>query len=577
MEVSKVVGIDLGTSTSEIAYLKDGKPFIIPNLKGNKITPSIVYISDDGEVKVGEDALSYTVLEPENTVIEVKRLMGTQNSLKLGKKYLKPQEVSCYILKYLKLCAESYLGEALEEAVITVPAYFTNEQRIATKEAGELAGFKVERIINEPTAAALAYGLEHMKDQKYVLVYDFGGGTLDVTVLEMFDGVLDVKASCGNNKLGGKDFDETLINKLTSEFEKINGINLEKDRKAMARLKEATEKVKIELSSKEHTLVDLPFLASKDGKPYGIYRSIARSEFEDLIGDMVRSTITQIDSALADAKLTPQEIDTILLIGGSTRIPLVKNTLKDKFTREPKHEINPDEAVALGAAIQAGIMMGQFSEANDIILTDVCPYTLGIECVKEVLGINMPGMLDVLIKRNTTIPASVNQIYRTFVDNQQKARINVYQGESVIAYENNLIGNFMIEDIPAANAGEEKIDVEFSYDINGIVEVKAKLPSTGNNTSIRIDTREIKINEEINVEEGWKKSGRAKKLKSLIRKAEKILARKSIQHGFGEELETLLYELKYALTKNDDVFINRYEDELTDLLYNAGKRSTDGC
>lgn len=569
--MSKVIGIDLGTSTSEAGCLKDGKPFIIPNLNGNKITPSVVYVGDDDEVKVGEDAVSYAILEPENTAVEVKRLMGSQNSLKLGKRYMKPQEVSACILRYLKQCAETYLGETVEEAVITVPAYFTNEQRVATKEAGELAGFKVERIINEPTAAALAYGLEHMEDQKHVLVYDFGGGTLDVTVLEMFEGVLDVKASSGNNRLGGKDFDEVLIDKLISEFKKANGIELDIDRKAMARLKEAAEKAKIELSLKEKTLIDVPFLASKDGKPYGIYREVTRTEFEKLIGDMVRSTLQQVDTALEDAKLKPEEIDTILLVGGSTRIPLVKSILKDKFGKEPLYEVNPDEAVALGAAIQAGIKAGQLSAENDIIITDVCPYTLGIECAKEMFGLKMPGMFDVLIKRNTTIPASVSKKYQTFDDNQEEARISVYQGESMIARENNLIGSFIIGGIPAAKAGEEKIDVEFSYDINGIVEVKARIASTGKDASIRIDTRETKMEEEIDVEEGWKKSKRAKKLRSLIRKAEKMLTDPGVEDEFKEELETVLYELKYALTKEDDVFIDRYEDELTELLYSAGE------
>lgn len=569
--MSKIIGIDLGTSTSEAAHLKDGKPFIIPNLNGNKVTPSVVHVSDDGEVKVGEEAVSYALLEPENTAVEVKRLMGSQNSLKLGKKYLKPQEVSASILRYIKDYAEAYLGERVEEAVITVPAYFTNEQRVATKEAGELAGFKVERIINEPTAAALAYGLDHMEDEKYLLVYDFGGGTLDVTVLEMFQGVLDVKACSGNNKLGGKDFDQVLIDMLVADFRKTTGIDLDKDRKALARLKEAAEKVKIELSSKEQTIVDLPFLASKEGKPYGIYREITRHEFEKLIGDMVRSTLQQIDFALADAKLKPEEIETILLVGGSTKIPLVKDILRDKFGREPKHEINPDEAVALGAAIQAGIKAGELSAGQDIIITDVCPYTLGIECAKEMYGMPMPGMFDVLIKRNTTIPVSVNKKYQTFSDDQEEARINVYQGERMMALENNLIGSFLIGGVPAAKAGEEKIDVKFSYDINGILEVKAKVVSTGKDAGITIDTRETKMEEAIDVEEGWKKSRRAKKVRALIKKGEKMLADLFIEPELKEELEMVLYELKYALTKEDDVFISRYEDELTDLLYHAGE------
>jgi len=567
--MSKIIGIDLGTSTSEAACLIEGKPFIIPNLNGNKVIPSVVYIGDDdGEVKVGEDAVSYAILEPDHTAVEVKRLMGSQNSLKLGKKYLKPEEVSACILRYIKDYVEAYLGETVEEAVITVPAYFTNEQRVATKEAGELAGFRVERIINEPTAAALAYGLDHMEDEKYLLVYDLGGGTLDVTVLEMFQGVLDVKACSGNNKLGGKDFDQVLIDMLVADFRKTNGIDLVKDHKAMARLKKAAENAKIELSAREQALVDLPFLASKEGKPYGIYREITRHEFEALIGDMVRSTLHQIDSALADAGLKPEEIDTILLIGGSTKIPLVKDILREKFAREPLHEINPDEAVALGAAIQGGIKAGELAADQDIIITDVCPYTLGIECVKDMYGFPMPGMFDVLIKRNTTIPVSVTKNYQTFADNQEEAHINVYQGERAMAYDNNLIGNFVISGIPAAKAGEEKVDVEFSYDINGILEVKAKIVSTGKDAGISIDTRETKMEETIDVEKGWKKSKRAKKVRALIKKGEKMLA-DLLDPELKEELEMLLYELKYALTTENDEFISRYEDELTDFLYHT--------
>lgn len=567
---SKVIGIDLGTSTSEVAYLKDGKPFLIPNLHGRMITPSVVYINEAGEVKVGEEALSYAILEPENTSIEVKRLMGSEKSLKLGGQSLKPQEVSACILRYLKQSAESFLGEQVEEAVITVPAYFSNEQRVATKEAGELAGFKVERIINEPTAAALAYGIKHMQDQKYVLVYDLGGGTLDVTVLEMFEGVLEVKASCGNNSLGGKDFDEALMDKLVTEFQKEHGISLKKDRKAMARLKEAAEKAKIELSTKDVTLVDLPFIAvASDGKPLGIHKELSRAEFEKLIEAMVRSTLQQVDSALTDAGLKPSEIETILLVGGSTRIPLVRTVLREKFGREPRHEVDPDEAVALGAAIQAGIKEGTLSGENDIIITDVCPYTLGVECAMEIEGLKLPGMFDALIRRNTTIPVSVCRRYTTFGDQQEEARINVYQGERFIAAENNLIGSFIIGGIPPAPAGDEKIDVEFSYDINGILDVKAVVVNTGKDASIRIDTREAKMEEEIDVEAGWKKSRFARQVKSLIKKAEKMLTDPGADSGLQEEIAYVLYELKYALTKNDEIFIERYEDELTELLYGA--------
>jgi molecular chaperone DnaK len=569
--MSKVIGIDLGTSTSEVAYLKNGKPFLIPNLDGQKVTPSVVYINESGEIKVGEAACSYAVIEPENTVIEVKRLMGSQKILKPGKKSLRPHEVSAYILQYLKQSAESFLGEKVEEAVITVPAYFTNEQRVDTKKAGELAGFRVERIINEPTAAALAYGLEHMQDQKYILVYDLGGGTLDVTVLEMYEGVLDVKASCGNNCLGGKDFDEAMMDKLATEFAKQHGIKLQNDRKAMARLKEAVEKAKIELSSNDGALVDLPFMAAKEGKPLGIHRQISRNEFEKLTGEMILSTLKQVDSALADAGLKPAEIETVLLVGGSTKIPLVKRILQEKFGREPRHEVDPDEAVALGAAIQAGIKEGEFAGEDGIIITDVCPYTMGIECAMEMVGIKLPGLFDILIERNTTIPVSVRRRYQTFQDNQEEALINVYQGERMIATENNLIGSFVIGGITKAAAGDEKLDVEFSYDINGILDVKAVVVNTGKDASIRIDTRETCMKEEVDVEQGWKSSKSAKKVKSLIKKAEKMMADPAVDSNLKEEIGNVLYELKYALTKNDELFIERFDAELTELLYGAEK------
>jgi len=567
--MSKIIGIDLGTSTSEVACLQDGKPILIPNLHGGRITPSIVYINAEGEIKVGEDASSYAVLEPENTVIEVKRLMGAGETLRIGGKTMRPQEVSACILTYLKQSAEIFLGEPVAEAVITVPAYFTNEQRVATKEAGELAGFRVERIINEPTAAALAYGLEHMRDQKHVLVYDLGGGTLDVTILEMFEGVLDVKASCGNNQLGGKEFDEAIIAALTSEFQNEHGLSLRENRKAMARLKEAAEKAKIELSSARTALIDLPFLAAReDGKPVGMHREITRKELERLIGAMVRSTMTQVDTVLADAGLKPDDIGTILLVGGSTRIPLVKKVLSEKMGQEPLPEVNPDEAVALGAAIQAGIKSGELAGENDIIITDVCPYSLGIECAMNLGDFSMPGFLDVLIVRNTTIPVSAKKRYQTYSDDQEEAHIHVYQGERLIAAENNCIGDFLIGGIPVAAAGEEKLDVEFSYDINGILEVNATVVKTGADARITIDTSGIKPEAEIDPET-WRETKYAKRIKPLIRKTEKKIGSLKEDSDFRAELEYLLYELKYAMVKAYEAHVRKFEDILTDRLYGA--------
>ena len=565
--MSKIIGIDLGTSTSEAAYLKDGKPVIIPNNLGKRITPSVVYIDNQGVIKVGEAAQSYTILEPENTAIEVKRLMGSGQTVNLAGSNFTPQQVSSYILKYLKKCAEDFLGEAIQEAVITVPAYFTNEQRVATKEAGELAGFKVERIINEPTAAALTYGLEHLEDQKHVLVYDLGGGTLDVTVLEMFEGVLDVKSSSGNNKLGGKDFDESLINYLLKAFEDETKINISNDRKAMARLKEAAAKAKIELSKDDIAVLSLPFIATLGNKPLGMHYEITRHKFEELIGDMVKSTLNSIDIALKDAELTENDIDTILLIGGSTRIPLVQKIIKDKFGKEPMHEVNPDEAVAMGAAIQAGIKSGELAGEKDILITDVCPYTLGTEVLSYFDGIPLSGVFDPLIKRNTTIPVSVKEKYLTVVDNQKAFNIKVFQGDDIRTKNNNFLGSFMLEDLPPALAGDEKFEVEFSYDINGILKVDAILLSTGEKGSITVDTTALTPIEEIDVEEGWKKSRFARKVKALIKNTEKKLNNPYITEISKKIMEEMLYDLKLALTKNDKTMVKKYENDLTELLY----------
>jgi molecular chaperone DnaK len=385
----------------------------------------------------------------------------------------------------------------------------------------------------------------------------------------MYEGVLDVKASCGNNHLGGKDFDEALIQKLAAQFQKEHGVSVTEDRKAMARLKEAAEKLKIELSGADRAQVDLPFLTVRDGQPLGLHSEITRGQFEALIEKMVRSTLEQIDTALADAALTTANINTILLVGGSTKIPLVKQILSEKFSREPLHEVNPDEAVALGAAIQAGIKEGALSSANDLIIIDVCPYTLGLECVKELpgLGVPMPGMFDTLIQRNTTVPVTTRRTYQTFSDDQTAARIQVYQGDRPVAHENTPIGSFEIEGIPPAPAGQEQIDVDFSYDINGILEVGAVVTSTGNNARIKIDTRELNLEAELDVETEWKKSKHARKEKALIKKAEKILADPAVDADTKEELAEILYELKYALAKNNAAFIDRYDRELTEFLY----------
>lgn len=562
-----IIGIDLGTSTSEAAYLKNKRPELIPDSSGKFVIPSIVYLDKQGNIKIGEEALNYAILEPESTVIEVKRLMGSKEMVKLADKLYSPQQISSFILKYIKEYAEVFLGEEVEEAVITVPAYFTNEQRVATREAGILAGFKVDRIINEPTAAALAYGIDHMEDQKYVLVYDLGGGTFDVTVLEMFEGVLDVKASSGNNKLGGKDFDEALLNYFIDEFKKQNGINLSRDRKIMARLKEAAEKCKIQLSRQEKAIVDLPFLAMKNGKPVGLYKEVARDDFERLIRGMVESTLDPVDSALKDAGLKEEDIDTILLIGGSTRIPLVKKIIKDKFRKEPKHEIDPDKAVAMGAAIQAGLKSGVFSAEQDILITDVCPYTLGMEILDYEHGIPVTGVFDPIIKRNTTIPVTEKKLYYTVIDNQRRVMIEVYQGEDRQVKNNTFLGEFILDDIPPAPAGKESIEVQFSYDINGILDVDAIITSTGKKGNIRIDTTKVEMKEEMDIEEEWKKSKYARRVRALIRKAEKKMYELNDGDFEKEEIEDLLHDLKTALANDNEAMAKHFEEELVELLY----------
>jgi molecular chaperone DnaK len=482
-----------------------------------------------------------------------------------------PQEISARILEYLKKCAEDYLGEPVTEAVITVPAYFTNEQRVATREAGILAGFKVDRIINEPTAAALAYGREHMKDEKHVLVFDFGGGTLDVTVLEMFEGVLEVKASSGNNALGGKDLDELLMNDVIKRFSKKHGVDLGKYRKALARLKEAVQKVKIELSDKKSVALTIPFISSVNNSPVAIDEIVTRKRFEKLVGKLIKTVLEPIDDALASAKLKPSDIDTVLLVGGSTRIPMVQALIKDKFGKEPKHEVNPEEAVAIGAAIQAAIMSGEISEKDDIIITDVCPYTLGIECTTDRFGFELSGIFDSLIDRNTTVPVSAKKPYFTNFDNQETALISVYQGEKLFAEQNNFLGDFLISGIPKAPKGEQKLEVEFSYNINGILDVKATIVSSGKDAAISIDTREKDMVPQIDIEKEWKNSKYAKRVGVIIRKAEKMISTVDADDPIKSDISLVIHNLKYALVEDDLPMVRRYEDELTELLYSGGK------
>ena len=560
----KVVGIDLGTSTSEIAVFENGNAVVIKNMSGEYITPSIVGISMDNELVVGKAAKEQLIIRPQNTVMEVKRLMGSGKTVEMdGKKYT-PEEISSYILSYLKECAEDYLGEEVERAVITVPAYFTDEQRKATVEAGKLAGFKVERIINEPTAAALTYGIERLENNEHVLVYDLGGGTLDVTLLEMFEGVLEVKASSGNNQLGGKDFDDKLINYLVKDFYKKHSIDLSKDIKGMVRLKEAAETCKVKLSSLEEYRIVLPFIANKDKEALAIETVVTRENFENLIQELIESTKAQIDVVLKDSSLKEDEINTILLVGGSTRIPLVKNFLQRVFNKEAQSLVDPDLAVVMGAAIQGAILNDELSAETDILITDVCPYTLGIGVLEIFNGMPIPDGYSILINRNTTIPVVKEHVYYTAADGQTEVEIKVYQGDYKKASMNKLLGNFRLSDIPSAPAGDERIKVRFTYDVNGILQVEAIILSTGENANITIETTGVEMEKEIDLD-AWEAVEGSRKYRRLIKKVEKYMGENEDEDSL--EMDAFLKQLKRAIINGDKELVVELDEELTDWMY----------
>jgi len=482
----KIVGIDLGTTNSLIAYLEGGRPVIIPNAEGNRLTPSVVAFTKDGQLLVGEPAKRQAIINADRTVRSIKRNMGTNYKVRIDDKEYTPQEISAMILRKLKNDAEAYLGEKIEKAVITVPAYFSDAQRQATKDAGAIAGLDVVRIINEPTAAALAYGLDKEGHQK-ILVFDLGGGTFDVSILEIGEGVFEVIATAGNNRLGGDDFDERIVNWLIENFMGEHGINLKEDKTALQRLYEAAEKAKIELSSKISTEINLPFIAMKGNTPLHLSYTLTRAKFEELTYDLVEKTKGPTERALSDAGLSPSQIDKIILVGGATRMPCILDWIKKYFGREPQRNVNPDEAVALGAAIQAGVIGG---EIRDIVLVDVTPLSLGI----ETLG----GVFTKIIDRNTSIPVSKSQIFTTAADYQTSVEIHVLQGERALAKDNISLGRFMLDGIPPAPRGIPQIEVTFDIDVNGIVHVSAKDKATGKeqritiSNAIRLDENEIK-------------------------------------------------------------------------------------
>lgn len=558
--MSRIIGIDLGTSTSEAAILLDGKTVMIPNHLGELITPSAIHLAADGTVTIGNAAQEKILLEPECTFIEVKRMMGEDSTLKAHGKNYTPQELSSFVLKYLVDCASEYLKETVDRVVITVPAYFSDRQRRATVEAGRLCGLTVERIINEPTAAALSYGIEHLKDCANILVYDLGGGTLDVTVLEMFEGVLEVRASCGNNKLGGKDFDEAIIRYILGKFSQPEQKLIEGNLRAMVRLKKEAENCKVALSKTEEYTIALPFLAEMKGKPISVEETITRTQLEELIQTDITSTKIQIDSALKDAQLSIAEIDAVLLVGGSTRIPFVEQFLSTVFGKEPCRLVDPDLAVAGGAAIQAAIL-DENVDCDDLILTDVCPYTLGTAVLRD--GRFVPELFfDPLIERNTTIPTTREKLYRTSWDGQTAVDIKVYQGEYRTPERNNFLGEFRLSDIPSAPAGSETIKIAFSYDVNGILQVGATIVSTGEDASISISTDESAMVDEVDITK-WKESKVARKFAAVIRRAERILA----EDDSDDELADLLRQLKEGLVRETDKEqLLGLKDQIIDIL-----------
>ena len=572
--MAKTIGIDLGTTNSCVAVIEGGEPVVITNAEGARTTPSVVAFSKDGERMVGEVAKRQAVTNPDRTISSIKRDMGTTRKVTIDGKSYTPQEISSMILAKLKADAEAYLGETVTQAVITVPAYFTDAQRQATKDAGRIAGLDVKRIINEPTAAALSYGVDKENDQK-VLVYDLGGGTFDVSIIEMGDGVQEVLATAGNNRLGGDDFDKRVIDWMISNFKSETGIDLSPDKTAMKRLTEAAEKAKIELSSVTTTNINLPFITADQTGPKHLDLTLTRAKFNELTADLVESTMGPVRSALSDSGLSISEIDKVLMVGGSSRIPAVQEAVQKILGKEPFKGINPDECVAIGAAIQAGVLGG---EVEGLLLLDVTPLSLGVE--------TMGGVMTTIIDRNTTIPTKKSQVFSTAADNQTQVEINVLQGERQFARDNTSLGIFILDGIAPAMRGIPQIEVTFDIDKNGIVNVSAKDLGTGKEQKITITSSTNMSKEDIDkaVKEAEQYAAEDKKRReevdakneaeNLVYQSEKLVSENGdkIAEADKTAINTKIAALKEALSKNDTGMITAAKDDLQKTLYDISAK-----